>query len=261
MDRSRGWRWGASVAIAVALAGAATPGARAGGAGAAERRDIDCRVVRCVAITFDDGPGLYIDKLLAALDDAGARATFFVLGDVVADRPSALRKIAAAGHEIGDHTWNHRELPAMSDAEIRAELTRTANLVQSVTGRRPELMRPPYGEVSERVVDVLGARQWPIIQWSVDPEDWKDRNADTVYRRVIAGTHPGSIVLLHDIHATTVAAVPRILAALADRGYTFVTVSELYGGKLSAGVQYFTRNSAYVGKRPAPGAKAEDATD
>lgn len=250
-------------AVAAALLGTVSAGAYADGDRASAPRDIDCRIERCVALTFDDGPGLYTDKLLKALADAGARATFFVLGDVSAARPTALRKIAAGGHEIATHTWDHRALPSLTDAQVRSELTRSADVIEKITGTRPDLMRPPYGSLSSRVVGILGAREWPIILWSLDPEDWKDRNADTVYRRVLAGTQPGEIVLLHDIHATTVAAVPRILAALADRGYTFVTVSELYNRPLIDGQVYYDRNDAYVGRRaaavkpsptPAPGA-------
>lgn len=250
MNRRRARR-ACLAAVSLALLGAATQGAGA----QPTQRKIDCRVVKCVAITFDDGPGASLDKLLAFLDAADARATFFVLGEMVAARPTSLRKIAAAGHEIGDHSWDHPELPRLSDDGVRAELTRTADLVEKITGRRPDLMRPPYGEVSARVVGILKAREWPIVQWSVDPEDWKDRDADVVYRRVIAQTRPGSIVLLHDIHPTTVAAVPRILATLADRGYTFVTVSELYGRPLIPGRQYFDRVDAYV---PATAKPADD---
>lgn len=241
--------WGTAGAVAVALLGTASQGA-----GAA--RQIDCRVTKCVAITFDDGPGLYTDRLLAALRAADAKATFFVLGDVSAARPAALRKIAAAGHEIATHTWSHRALPSLTDTQVRGQLTRSADVIESITGTRPELMRPPYGSLSSRVVGILGVREWPIVLWDVDPEDWRYKNADTVYRRVLARTAPGSIVLLHDIHATTVAAVPRILTALADRGYTFVTVSELYGRQLTNGVVYYERNDAYVGK--ASGTVAKD---
>jgi peptidoglycan/xylan/chitin deacetylase (PgdA/CDA1 family) len=243
------WTWGAAGAVALALLGAASQGA--GAAGAA--RQIDCRVTKCVAITFDDGPGLYTDRLLAALRAADAKATFFVLGDVSAARPAALRKIAAAGHEIATHTWSHRALPSLTDEQVRGQLTRSADVIESITGTRPELMRPPYGSLSSRVIGILGVREWPIVLWDVDPEDWKYKNADTVYRRVLARTAPGSIVLLHDIHATTVAAVPRILAELADRGYTFVAVSELYGRQLTNGGVYYERNDAYVGKAAGDG--------
>ena len=246
---------GASVLSATLLAGTASAAATPTG------RDIDCRVIKCVALTFDDGPGLQTTKLLAMLAAEDVRATFFVLGDVANARPAALRAIAAAGHEIGSHTWSHRQLPLLTDDGVRAQLTRAADRIEQITGFRPLLMRPPYGSVSDRVQRILGERDWPLIEWSVDPEDWKDRNADTVYRRVIAQTAPGSIVLLHDIHPTTVAAVPRILAELKDRGYTFVTVTELYGGEavLTPGREYYGREGLY--KRPAttsaPAAKAD----
>ncbi len=249
MGRS-GLRWGAGAAVAALLVGVASQGAQAEGSRTAPR-DIDCRIERCVAITFDDGPGLYTDKLLKVLDGAGARVTFFVLGDVSAARPAALRKIAAAGHEIATHTWSHSALPSLSDEQVRSQLTRSADVIQKITGTRPELMRPPYGSLNSRVTGILGAREWPIILWDVDPEDWKYKNADTVYQRVLSRTAPGSIVLLHDIHATTVAAVPRILAALDKRGYTFVTVSELYGRTLANGAVYYDRMDAYVGKAKA----------
>lgn len=250
MGRTHGWKWGVAATVAAALVGVASQGAQAEGSRTA-LRDIDCRVERCVAITFDDGPGLYTDKLLKALADAGARVTFFVLGDVSAARPAALRKIAAAGHEVATHTWSHRALPSLTDEQVRTQLTRSADTIESITGVRPDLMRPPYGSLSSRVTGILGAREWPIVLWDVDPEDWKYKNADTVYQRVLTRTAPGSIVLLHDIHATTVAAVPRILAALAARGYTVVTVSELYGRKLTDGVVYYDRADAYVGKKTA----------
>ena len=215
-------------------------------------RHVDCSVARCVALTFDDGPGPQTPALLRMLKDAGARATFFVLGDVVTARPGALRQIAAAGHEIGNHTWSHPQLPLLSDDKVRSQLTRAADEIQTVTGTRPDLMRPPYGALNARVRGILGQRDWPMVLWSVDPLDWKDRNSDTVYRRVIAGTRPGSIVLMHDIHPTTVAAVPRILAELKRRGYTFVTVSELYGRPLSPGVTYSGREGLLPRTHPIP---------
>ena len=109
-------------------------------------------------------------------------------------------------------------------------------------GTRPTLVRPPYGSISPRVTADLRRLGDPVILWDVDPLDWKYRNADTVYANVMDQVGPGSIVLLHDVHPTTVAAVPRILKALADRGYVFVTVSELFGGELRAGKVYTERS-------------------
>jgi hypothetical protein len=110
-------------------------------------------------------------------------------------------------------------------------------------------MRPPYGDIDSHVRHILRARDWPIILWTVDPQDWKDRNSDTVYRRVVSQTSPGAIVLMHDIHPTTVAAVPRILATLKHEGYTFVTVSDLYGNNLIPGKTYSGRVRADSDRR------------
>jgi peptidoglycan/xylan/chitin deacetylase (PgdA/CDA1 family) len=227
--------------VSGSLAAVLLAGTGAGAAPAAGPREVDCAVAKCVALTFDDGPGLQVSTLLRMLKSAGARATFFVVGEMAAERPEALRQIAAAGDEIGDHSWSHPQLTKLSDEAVRSQLTRTADLIEDATGTRPTLMRPPYGDLSQRVRHILGRQDWPIILWTVDPEDWKDRNPDTVYRRVIAQTRPGSIVLMHEIRPTTVAAVPRILTALKRAGYTFVTVSELYGYDLTPGMTYSGR--------------------
>ena len=208
-------------------------------------RDIDCRLIKCVALTFDDGPGAQTDQLLGMLADAEALATWFPLGEVVADSPDRLRAIADAGHEIGNHSWSHPQLTASSNGQIETQINRTALLVEKLLGTRPTLVRPPYGAISKRVAAELGRLNAPAVLWDVDPLDWKYRNADRVYRSVMRQVQPGSIVLLHDVHPTTVAAVPRILKSLANRGYTFVTVSELFGNELTPGQIYLDRAEAY----------------
>jgi peptidoglycan/xylan/chitin deacetylase (PgdA/CDA1 family) len=210
-------------------------------------RDIDCAKLKCVALTFDDGPGKQTKTLLEMLRRAHARATFFSVGEMVAQRPGDLRRIDAAGHEIGDHSWSHPLLTSLSDSQIHRQVASTASEIKRAIGRKPELMRPPYGGVNSRVRADLGKDGWPIVLWTVDPLDWKDRNTTIVANRVLSQVTPGAIVLMHDIHPTTVAAVPRILKELARRGYTFVTVSELYGGKaLTAGKVYHGNTEAYA---------------
>jgi peptidoglycan/xylan/chitin deacetylase (PgdA/CDA1 family) len=174
-----------------------------------------------------------------------AVATWFPLGAVIADSPDRLTAIAAAGMEIGNHSWSHPQLTALSDRNVDSQISRTIREVQTVTGKRPYLVRPPYGSITRRVARDLGRLEAPAILWDVDPLDWKYRNSDRVYRSVMSQVRPGSIVLMHDIHPTTVAAVPRILKALVARGYTFVTVSELFGGKLQPGHIYTDNHSAY----------------
>ncbi|MEV0197767.1 polysaccharide deacetylase family protein [Nonomuraea sp. NPDC050691] len=193
------------------------------------RRVVDCRRRKCVALTFDDGPGEHTGKLLDLLRERHVRATFFVLGEMVAaDRAGLTRRMVEDGHELGNHSWSHPPLTAMSDERLRSELADTEEIVQRTTGVRMRLMRPPYGATNARVAAQARLEGLAQILWTVDTLDWRDRDTGIVARRAGAAA-PGSIVLMHDIHPTSVAAVPRVLDTLAKKGYRFVTVSELYG--------------------------------
>jgi len=213
---------------------------------------VDCRRVKCVALTFDDGPGPYTTRLLAMLRKAKVHATFFSVGEMVAARPKVEKQIAKDGHEIGNHSWSHPDLPKLTSAAISSQLDRTARQIAKATGTKPTLVRPPYGAYSPRVRKLIGGDHDAVVLWSVDPLDWKYRNSNSVYSRVTSQTKPGSIVLMHDIHGTTVAAVPRIIANLRARHYHFVTVSELYGGHLKSGHVYTDRQAAYQPKATTP---------
>ncbi|MFC4900686.1 polysaccharide deacetylase family protein [Streptosporangium amethystogenes subsp. fukuiense] len=201
-------------------------------------RRINCERVRCVALTFDDGPGAYTAALLDMLARHRGRATFFVVGQMVpGDGERILRRMVAEGHELGNHSWSHPELPGLSEAGIREQLNRTQWIVKRATGVTMDLMRPPYGATDARVAAEsrhLGLAQ---ILWDVDTLDWRDRDSSIVARRAAEAT-PGSIVLMHDIHASTVQAVPRLLHHFAARGYRLVTLSELYGRRLVSGRKY-----------------------
>jgi peptidoglycan/xylan/chitin deacetylase (PgdA/CDA1 family) len=151
------------------------------------------------------------------------------------------RRIVAEGHEIGNHTWDHRSLAHMNSRQIRAELTRTADAVQHASGVRPSLIRPPFGATDKLVERTAGG---PLILWSVDTRDWRDRNTRIVYQRAVGEVDPGGIILLHDTRPTTVAAVPQIIDTLRQRGYQLVTVSQLLGGRLQPGRQYNERQYA-----------------
>ncbi|MER6831262.1 polysaccharide deacetylase family protein [Streptosporangium sp. NPDC000563] len=203
-------------------------------------RRIDCERSRCVALTFDDGPGTYTESLLDILARHRARATFFVVGRMVlGDGEKTLRRMVAEGHELGNHTWDHPQLPLLSQAGIREELGRTQWLVKQATGVAMILMRPPYGLTDTRVATesrYLGLAQ---IMWDVDTLDWRDHDPAVIARRA-AQAEPGSIVLMHDIHLSTIQAVPRMLDELAAKGYRFVTLSELYGGRPRPGRKYYT---------------------
>ena len=189
---------------------------------------VDCRRVKCVALTFDDGPGPYTDTLLRHLAAHQAPATFFVVGQNVAAYPSVLRRTAAAGHEIGNHTWSHQDLTKLSAAAVRTELARTDEAVRAAVGFVPALVRPPYGAFD----NTLRVRiKRPLVLWSVDTLDWLHRDSARVARVAIRSARPGGIILFHDIHPTTVKAIPRVLKALSRKGYTFVTVSQLFDGR------------------------------
>jgi peptidoglycan/xylan/chitin deacetylase (PgdA/CDA1 family) len=199
-----------------------------------------------VALTFDDGPGPYTTRLLGMLAAAGVHATFFVIGESAQEFPGEVRAEQAQGEEVGDHSWSHPQLTHLDDAAVADQFNRTADEIASLDGLRPTLIRPPYGAVDARVNSVLGAQGAPEILWSVDTLDWLHRDPDSVYDRAMAGVRPGSIILLHDIHPTTVEAVPRLIDALKARGYTFVTVSQLFGGVLEPGKVYFGREKEWA---------------
>ncbi|MGI5163297.1 polysaccharide deacetylase family protein [Spirillospora sp. CA-253888] len=187
----------------------------------------DCARAKCIALTFDDGPGPYTARLLDDLAAAKARATFFVVGDNADVHADLLRREAAEGHEIGNHTQSHRDLSRLSAVKVNSDVQRTQQVVRTTVGRAPTLLRPPYGATNATVAGVarsLGLRQ---IMWSVDTEDWRDRDAAVVADRAVRHARPGAVILMHDIHKTTVDAVPDVLRRLAAKGYTFVTVSEL----------------------------------
>ena len=184
---------------------------------------------RYVALTFDDGPNPETTiKLLDTLKARGVKATFFVLGSRAAQHPAIVRRMVAEGHEVANHSWNHPQLPKIPRAAAEKQIEDTQAAVAQATGQRPIYIRPPYGAMTPALRSHLEQKYGlTFIYWSVDPLDWKNRNANTVREKVLAQVHPGAIILLHDIHPTTVAAVPQMLDTLIARGYKFATTSEI----------------------------------
>lgn len=195
---------------------------------------VNCARTKCVALTFDDGPGPYTAELLDLLRDAGARATFFTVGTNAMTRPDLLRRMRDEGHLVGNHSWSHRDLSKLSPSKITDALARSQDAVTAAIGQTPTLVRPPYGRVGKDVEGVAKELGVSLVNWDVDTKDWRDRKPSAVAARAVNGVHPGSIVLMHDVHRTTVDAIPEILKRLSGKGYTFVTVPELYG---SAGMR------------------------
>jgi peptidoglycan/xylan/chitin deacetylase (PgdA/CDA1 family) len=182
-----------------------------------------------VALTFDDGPFDHTGPVLDMLAAYNARATFFVVGQMVTERTGPLlRRMVSEGHELGNHSYDHPALPALSPDEVHKQLARTQEAVRAVTGVTMRLFRPPYGATDGKVAGQTKRVGLAQILWDVDTMDWRDRSTPLVARRA-AEARAGSVVLMHDIHKSTVDAVPALLRDLRAKGYTFVTVSELYG--------------------------------
>ena len=182
---------------------------------------------KVIALTFDDGPGPYTAHLLDILDQYGAKTTFFLIGSKVSGQASVVRSIQARGHQLGNHSWSHPELPKLSVDQIAGEIDRTNEAIRQATGVKPSILRPPYGAVNGVVLEQLRARGMSSILWSVDTRDWADRNSQIVCSRAVAGARPGAVILMHDIHQTSVNAVPCILGSLKQQGYSFVTIQRL----------------------------------
>lgn len=182
-----------------------------------------------VALTFDDGPvAANTTRVLNMLKARNVKATFYVIGSRVQRNPSLMRRMVAEGHEVGNHTWTHGKLTGMSDSRVRSELDRTRTAIVSATGIKPRTMRPPYGALSTRQRNwIFKEYGYPTILWDVDPQDWKKPGASVIKSRIVNGTRNGSIILLHDLHMSTVNAVPATIDALLSKGYKFVTVSQL----------------------------------
>lgn len=182
---------------------------------------------KTIALTFDDGPGPYTEKLLDILDKYDAKATFFLIGSKVSGQASVVRSIQARDHQLGNHSWSHPELPKLSVDQIAGEIDRTNEAIRQATGVKPSILRPPYGAVNGVVLEQLRLRNMSSILWSVDTRDWADRNSQIVCSRAVAGARPGAVILMHDIHQTSVNAVPCILNSLKQQGYSFVTIQRL----------------------------------
>lgn len=182
-----------------------------------------------VALTFDDGPSpATTPKVLDILKRHNAKGTFFVLGELAAKHKNILARAAAEGHEIGAHTWSHIQMSASSDEKIISEMDRTNAVITEAIGRRPVIMRPPYGATNKHVLDLMMSRYgMTSILWNVDTQDWKHPGVSVVTDRAVSRARNGCIILVHDIHASTLAAVEGIVTGLQKRGFKLVTVSEL----------------------------------
>ena len=179
-----------------------------------------------VALTFDDGPsGRFTRRLLEGLEERGAKATFLVCGYRLKQYPELAEQMVNQGHELGLHGYSHDNMKTMSRRQIAQELMDTEALLPK--GCRVRFLRPPGGCCSDGVRQVARARNYAILDWSVDPRDWAIKDAAAIETAVVDRVKDGDIVLLHDMSDSSVNAALAIINRLKAEGFTFVTVSEL----------------------------------
>ena len=185
---------------------------------------------KLIALTFDDGPGPYTEELLDALAQRNVKATFFLVGTCVQRYPELVKREYDEGHQLANHSWDHAKLSALDDGAFSEQLSKTDDAIDAAIGDDigKLVLRPPYGSITAAQKSMAGR---PIILWSVDPLDWKYRDAETVKNNIVEAATEGAIILVHDIHATSVTGSIAAIDELEAQGYTFVTVSELFRRK------------------------------
>lgn len=180
---------------------------------------------KLVALTFDDGPNsTSTPRVLDILAKYQIKATFFMLGNMVETNQSVVKRISDEGHEIGNHSYSHADLSKMDAVGIKKEVDTTNDLIESITGTKPTLLRPPYGAYNDTVTNTTNMT---IALWDVDTLDWKSKNANAILGEVKKQNHPNSIILMHDIHDFSADSLESVITYLLSEGYTFCLASEL----------------------------------
>ncbi|MEZ0365266.1 polysaccharide deacetylase family protein [Mycobacterium sp. pUA109] len=225
------------VAGIVAAAAVLVIGGLTGHVRRADADTVDCARVKCVALTFDDGPGPYTDRLLQILADNDAKATFFLIGNKVAANPAGAKRIADAGMELGTHTWEHPNMTAIPPKDIPAQLAKGKDAIVAATGQTPSLWRPAGGLTNDAVNQQAAKVGLAAILWDVIPFDWmNDANTAATRAVLMAQIKPGSVVLFHDTYSSTVDLVYQFIPVLKANGYHLVTVSQLLGPRAPGSV-------------------------
>ena len=198
---------------------------------------VDCAKDKCVAFTFDDGPTPYTDRLLEVLGAAGGKATFFMIGNKVAADPGGAKRVADAGMEIGNHTWEHPNMTTIPAEFVPDQLAKANEAIEAATGQTPKLWRPAGGLTNDAVNAVAAKDGLAGILWDVIPFDWIN-DSDTAATRYMLMTQikPGSVVLFHDTYSSTVDLVEQFIPVLEANGYQLVTVSQLLGQRAPGSV-------------------------
>lgn len=199
-----------------------------------------------IALTFDDGPHpQHTVQIVNALKKYNGHATFFVVGNRVEKYPGVVKQISQNGNQIGNHSYNHKQLTKLSESGIKSDLKKTSDILQKTISKKPSIVRPTYGSVNNRVKSSAGA---PLILWSIDTLDWKTKNKTTTVNKVVSRAKDGDIVLMHDLYKPSAQAAEAIIQKLTAKGYKLVTIDELFatrGVKPQNGQVY---NNAYKKK-------------
>ena len=177
-----------------------------------------------IALTFDDGPGPYTERLLDGLKERGVKASFFLIGKSVKEYPEAVKRMEEEGHLIGNHTYSHVKLKGLSPEETRREIQKTDEAVYEITGKHVAYLRPPFGEWEEDL-----ELTYPVlpVMWTVDPLDWTTENVEEIVDRVVTQAGENDMILLHDCYDSSVEAALQIVDRLLAEGFDFVRVDEL----------------------------------
>lgn len=190
---------------------------------------IDCALLPCVALTYDDGPSELTPGILDTVRDHHASVSFFAMGEKAGPYGDTMRRALAEGNLVENHTWDHPHLPDIPLAKAKAEIADTQVAIAAATGQTPTIFRPPYGDITPKVLGVAGMA---AMLWNVDTLDWQHPDPDTLVARAVDQPAPQSIVLQHDIQQVTADTVSRVYDGLADRGFTIVNLRQLFGGTL-----------------------------
>jgi peptidoglycan/xylan/chitin deacetylase (PgdA/CDA1 family) len=234
------WRTAIGVCAGVAVV---VIGGFTGHVKVAKADDVDCSVVKCIALTFDDGPSPYTDRLLQILKDNDAKATFFEIGNKVAANPEGAKRVVEAGMELGQHTWEHPNMTAIPPEDIPAQFSKAGDAIQAATGQRPVLVRTAGGLVNDAVLAEAKNQGLADINWDVIPFDWaNDSNTAATRYMLMTQIKPGAVVLFHDTYSSTVDLVSQFIPVLKANGYHLVTVTQMLGPR-APGSSYGSRDN------------------
>jgi len=206
---------------------------------------------KAIALTFDDGPGEYTSYLIDELDKRDVRATFFMVGSCVNQYSEVLPKMVNGGHQLGNHTFNHTDITSVSNKEMNNQITKTDEAIFNACGQYPTAFRPPYGACNDNTNMVITDKI--ITLWSVDTFDWKLNSGKEVKNAIVSQCKDGDIILMHDIHKTTVDGVILAIDELQKQGYVFVTVEELlsrYGYEITMKEPHSSQYAVYETNSP-----------